>query len=252
MLAAPNRSVDLLEQVEGIDFLIDGHSHSTRADIAAVAPGGSVNGTDLTSAGTKLEEVGVITISPDGSADVETVALEDLQDADQTVADRAAAIQKQIDDAYGTVFAKTEVDLDGETEHVRSRETNLGNLVADALAWGAPGGGRTGGRSRHQRRQYPGLHPPGRHYEKDNPHVLPFGNTLSIVKITGAELLEALEASTYCTPSPMGSFPQVFGIAFSVDTDAAYDPGAEYPQHVLSCAGVHSAGAHCVGRGEAL
>ena len=59
--------------------------------------------------------------------------------------------------------------------------------------------------------------------------VLPFGNTLSIVKITGAELLEALEASTYCTPSPMGSFPQVFGMAFSVDTDAAYDSGAEYP-----------------------
>lgn len=44
-----------------------------------------------------------------------------------------------------------------------------------------------------------------------------------------AELLEALEASTYWHAVSHGSFPQVFGIAFSVDTDAAYDPGAEYP-----------------------
>lgn len=227
--SAPNRSVDLLEQVEGIDFLIDGHSHSTQADIAAVAPGGTVNGTRLTSAGTKLEEVGVITISPDGTVDVESIALKDLQDTDQVVADRAAAIQKQIDDEYGAVFAKTEVDLDGETEHVRSRETNLGNLVADALAWGAREAGEQVDAAVINGGSIRASIPQGDITKKAIRTVLPFGNTLSIVKITGAELLEALEASTYCTPSPVGSFPQVFGIAFSVDTDAAYDPGAEYP-----------------------
>ena len=36
--------------------------------------------------------------------------------------------------------------------------------------------------------------------KKDINTVLPFGNTLYVVKVTGAELLEALEASTYCTP----------------------------------------------------
>ncbi|MDD6408975.1 MAG: 5'-nucleotidase C-terminal domain-containing protein, partial [Oscillibacter sp.] len=59
--------------------------------------------------------------------------------------------------------------------------------------------------------------------------VLPFGNTLSIVKVTGTELLEALEASTYCTPDALGGFPQVSGIMFTVDTAKAYDAGSLYP-----------------------
>ena len=59
--------------------------------------------------------------------------------------------------------------------------------------------------------------------------MLPFGNTLSIVKVTGAELLEALEASTYCTPDALGGFPQVSGIAFTVDTAKTYDAGSLYP-----------------------
>ena len=53
--------------------------------------------------------------------------------------------------------------------------------------------------------------------KKDINTVLPFGNTLSIVKVTGAELLEALEASTYCTPDSIGGFPQVSGIVYTID-----------------------------------
>ena len=59
--------------------------------------------------------------------------------------------------------------------------------------------------------------------------MLPFGNTLSIIKITGAELLEVLEASTFCTPEAIGGFPQVSGIEFTLDTTKAYDQGDEYP-----------------------
>ena len=59
--------------------------------------------------------------------------------------------------------------------------------------------------------------------------VLPFGNTLSIIKITGTELLEVLEASTFCTPEAIGGFPQVSGIEFTVDTTKGYDQGDEYP-----------------------
>ena len=59
--------------------------------------------------------------------------------------------------------------------------------------------------------------------------MLPFGNTLSIIKITGSELLEVLEASTFCTPEAIGGFPQVSGIEFTVDTSKAYDAGDEYP-----------------------
>ena len=65
--------------------------------------------------------------------------------------------------------------------------------------------------------------------KKDVNTVLPFGNTLSIIKITGTELLEVLEASTFCTPEAIGGFPQVSGIEFTVDTTKGYDQGDEYP-----------------------
>ena len=41
--------------------------------------------------------------------------------------------------------------------------------------------------------------------KKDIKTVLPFGNTLAVVYVTGAELLEALEASTFCTPESLGA-----------------------------------------------
>ena len=242
--SAGNRSIDLLENVDGIDLFIDGHSHSTQDDItaaltAASQAGGNeisvdssmVNGTVLTSTGTKLESVGVVTIDGEtGSIDAATVAAADLTAEDADVAARAAAIQKEIDDEYGTVFAKTEVALNGEREPGnRTEETNLGDLITDALVWGAEREGTevdaavtNGGGIRASIAA-------GDITKKDINTVLPFGNTLSIVKVTGAELLEALEASTYCTPTSIGGFPQVSGIEFTVDTTKAYDQGEQYP-----------------------
>ena len=240
-----NRSIDLLENVDGIDLFIDGHSHSTQNDII-LALGGTqttvgdttivsgsdmVNGTVLTSTGTKLESIGVVTIDGEtGRIDATTVSTADLTAEDADVAARAAAIQKEIDDEYGTVFAKTEVALNGEREPGnRTEETNLGDLITDALVWGAEREGTevdaavtNGGGIRASIAA-------GDITKKDINTVLPFGNTLSIVQVTGAELLEALEASTYCTPTSIGGFPQVSGIEFTVDTTKAYDQGELYP-----------------------
>ena len=226
-----NRSIDLLEKVEGIDVFIDGHSHSTLEDVKAAAGGtGKVGDTLVTSTGTKLESVGVVTIDADGTITTATTPVADLTATDADVAARAAKIQAEIDKAYGTAFAKTEVDLNGAKEPGnRTEETNLGDLICDALVWGAEREGTevdaavtNGGGIRASIAA-------GDITKKDINTVLPFGNTLSIVKVTGAELLEALEASTYCTPTSIGGFPQVSGIEFTVDTTKAYDQGEQYP-----------------------
>ena len=134
-----NRSIDLLEKVEGIDVFIDGHSHSTLEDVKAAAGGtGKVGDTLVTSTGTKLESVGVVTIDADGTITTATTPVADLTATDADVAARAAKIQAEIDKEYGTVFAKTEVALNGEKEPGnRTEETNLGDLICDALVWGA-------------------------------------------------------------------------------------------------------------------
>ena len=229
-----NRSIDLLKEVKGIDVFIDGHSHSTMEEVAE-ANGGSNKAGDtlITSTGTKLANVGVVTITKDGDsfkAEATCVAADTLTDEDKDVADRAAAIQKEIDDDYGTVFAKTEVELNGNRDPGnRTQETNLGDLICDALVWGAKENGETvdaavtnGGGIRATVKE-------GDITKKDVNTVLPFGNTLSIVKVTGAELLEALEASTHCTPTAIGGFPQVSGIEFTVNAAETFDEGDLYP-----------------------
>ena len=225
-----NRSIDLLEEVDGVDLFIDGHSHSDLNDVLeAVGEDGLVNGTLLTSTGTKFESIGVVVIS-DGVMQAINIPTSDIVvKPDKTVADRAAAIQKEIDDEYGAAFAKTEVELNGVKAEVRTGETNLGNLITDALVWGAAEAGTkvdaavtNGGGIRASIAK-------GGITKKDVNTVLPFGNTLSIVKVTGTELLEALEASTYCTPETIGGFPHVSGIVFTVDTGKPYDQGEQYP-----------------------
>ena len=230
-----NRSIDLLENVTGIDVFIDGHSHSTQSDIAEETNGtGMVGDTVLTSTGTKLESVGVVDIAADGTIDASTLSMEELNATegftpDQDIATRVSEINAQIEEDMGQVIGTSEVDLDGVRENVRASETNLGDLITDAMLWQAGQDNEevdaaitNGGGIRASIAA-------GDITKKSVNDVLPFGNTLYVVEVTGAELLEALEASTYCTPEPVGAFPQVAGIEFTINTGAAYDAGENYP-----------------------
>ena len=209
--ATGNRSIDLLNKVTGIDVFIDGHSHSTEEEIVEKTnTDRKVGDTILTSTGTKLENIGVVAIK-DSTITTTCVPTEGIEvAADDAIAARAAAIIAEIEADYGTVFAKTEVTLNGEKDPGnRTQETNLGDLITDALVWGAEQQGETvdaaitnGGGIRA---------------------------TIEAGDITGTELLEVLEASTFCTPEAIGGFPQVSGIEFTVDTTKGYDQGDEYP-----------------------
>ena len=226
-----NRSIDLLAKVTGIDVFIDGHSHSTEEEIAEKTNADRKVGDNVvTSTGTKLENIGVVTIK-DSTITTECVPTEGIEvPADNEIAARAAAIAAEVEAEYGTVFAKTEVTLNGEkAPGNRTEETNLGDLITDALVWksdlegeAVDGAITNGGGIRATIEA-------GDITKKDINTVLPFGNTLSIIKISGSELLEVLEASTFCTPEAIGGFPQVSGIEFTVNTAAAYDAGDEYP-----------------------
>ena len=226
-----NRSIDVLENVTGIDVFIDGHSHSTLDDILEVTDGtGMVGDTYLTSTGTAFAGVGVIVITEDGEIAIDTIAYEDITVSDETVAARAAEIIAEIEADYGEVFATTEVELNGERDPGnRTEETNLGDLITDALLWKANTLGEEVDAAVTNGGGIRATIAAGDITKNDINTVLPFGNTLSIVKVTGAELLEALEASTYCTPTAIGGFPQVSGIVYTVDTTVEYDAGELYP-----------------------
>lgn len=235
--SAPNRSVDLLANVDGIDLFIDSHSHSTLADIMGVTNNtGKVGDTVLTSTGTKGEYIGVVTIDPAaGTITAENVALADYTGSVPAVAARIAEIQAEVDAEYGATFATSEVDLNGErAPGNRTGETNLGDLIADAFRWYALEQGDLGIDEDHVVALTNGggiraSVAAGDITATDILTVLPFGNEVAYVNVTGEVLLEALEASTYCTPEEVGAFPQVAGIEFTVDTTKAYDQGEQYP-----------------------
>ena len=225
-----NRSIDVLNAVTGIDVFIDGHSHSTLDQIKAATNGtGKVGNAYLTSTGTKLANVGVVDIAPDGTITTSNVPLDTLTAENADTAAVIRRIQQQIDADYGAVFAQSEVQLNGEKAQVRTGETNLGDLITDAMLWQA---GTLGEKVDAAISNGGGIRASlsvGGLTKKDINTVLPFGNTLYLVKLTGAQLLEALEASTCSLPESIGAFPQVSGIEYTVNTEAKFSSTENYP-----------------------
>ena len=228
--SAPYRSTDLYAAVKGIDFIVDGHSHTVMTK--------GEKGEPIQSTGTAFANIGVIVID-DASKKIESNSLYEIKEdtaKDAAVAAAAKTIVDRIDKEYGVVFAKSEVTLNGAKapNGNRDSETNNGDLITDAMLWKVMQNkeGLTvdadhvvaitnGGGIRAAIK-------PGDVTKKDINTVLPFGNTVAVIYVTGAELLEALEASTYSLP--VGGFPQVAGINFTLSTAVAYDANAEtYP-----------------------
>jgi 5'-nucleotidase len=113
----------------------------------------------------------------------------------------------------------SEVDLDGDRARVRSEETNLGDAIADAMLWKTSSQGarvalHNGGGVRASVPQGPVTM--GQILE-----VLPFGNEISLVALTGRQLLDALENGVSQVEAGAGRFPQVSGLRFSFDPAAA-------------------------------
>lgn len=228
----PYTSYDLYNAAKGIDFIIDGHSHSVMTK--------GKNGEPIQSTGTKFANIGVIVID-DASKKIESNSLYEIKEDTAKDAAVAAAAQKiidRIDKEYGAVFAKSKVELNGAKAPNGNRdgETNNGDLITDAMLWKVMQNkeGLTvnedhvvaitnGGGIRAAIKV-------GDVTRKDIKTVLPFGNTIEVIYVTGTELLEALEASTFCVPESIGGFPQVSGISYTISTGAVYDANAEtYP-----------------------
>ena len=221
------RSADLLDHVTGIDFVVDGHAHYVMTS--------TLDGKPIQSTGTRFAYIGVVVI------DAESKTVEDhfLLDAsnlpkDEEVAAKAEEIMSSVDEVYGSPFAISEVTLVGDKPNVRTHETNLGDLVTDAMVWMAV---KEGGIDQVERSHVVGITngggirvtlEPGEISMSDVNTVMPFGNTVTVIYVTGAELLEALEASTFCTPETIGGYPQTSGIEWTLDTTVEYDKGDVY------------------------
>ncbi|MBI3998651.1 MAG: 5'-nucleotidase C-terminal domain-containing protein [Armatimonadetes bacterium] len=128
---------------------------------------------------------------------------------DPKVADLVKDYESRLRARFAEVIGRTAVLLDGERANVRSRETNLGNLIADALREFA----RTdvaivnGGNIRSSINEGPIT-------LADVFRVLAFDNTVVTLQLTGAQLREALENGVSQVEEGSGRFPQVSGMSY--------------------------------------
>ena len=227
--STPSRSTDVLEQVTDIDLWIDGHSHSVLNDDGEAH---LVNGTLVASTGEYTKNIGVVTY--DGAEfDAGLVHYEDLcntyeQDGEIITEfygydpEITALVQNYYDEMmefYSEVVGHTDVLLNGTREFVRTQETNLGDLAADAILAAAPnadfaltnGGGIRANIEIGDITRY------------DLFTVFPFGNMVATVELTGAQIVYILEAATHACPGIDGAFPQVSGITFEIHTYIEYE-----------------------------
>ena len=269
----------VVANTDGIDAVIDGHSHETVASTTLK----NKDGEDvlLTQTGTKLADIGKMTIGTDGTITAELVdqvtggeagasytvqrgdslsriakrelgsynlwnviyeanrdqlsnpnvirpgqvltipgsqTAEDGKAEDPQTAQFIAGIEAQFQETLNTVLATTSVDLTvndpatGE-RRVRSGETNLGDLTADAYRYvlGAEIGFSNGGGIRDSIAA-------GNITYNDTLRVFPFGNMGCVAEVTGQQIKDALEMGARNYPEENGALQQVSGLTYTIDS----------------------------------
>lgn len=220
----------LISKLKGVTLVIDGHSHTTLDNGRNVADKDGKN-VLLVQAGEHFKNIGKVTLKFNDTLELTSITAEllkfkDVRDVegDGTVQEAINDIVAQNEEYLETPIGETAVLLDGERAHVRAGETNLGNLITDAIlkASGADVVLTNGGGIRAS---IPPIDEYGNHAPlpytitmNDALTVLPFGNQVTVIKVTGQDIIDALAFGAKSYPNPAGGFPHVAGMTYTIHT----------------------------------
>lgn len=217
--SSPYTSKEIIAKTNGIDVLLDGHSHSKiEGDKVANKDGKEIL---LSSTGDKTTSFGELVIDNSEST-LSTSLVSGITNEDPDTKEYVDSITAKFEDLQNEKVAKTEVDLvindpeGSKSRLIRNQETNLGDLCADAYFalfkdYGVDCAFVNGGGIRATVNK--GDITSGMIYS-----VHPFGNAACLVEATGQQILDALEMSSRGTPDKeIGGFLQVSGISYDID-----------------------------------
>ncbi|MGE0703671.1 MAG: bifunctional UDP-sugar hydrolase/5'-nucleotidase [Vicinamibacterales bacterium] len=203
---------ELAERFPEIDVIVGGHEHFP---ITA-----TVGRTLISKAGTEARYVARIDVTGDDGSErhFELMPVDGSIPEDPETARVANEYEARLDAALDDPVGGVTVDLVGVGARLRTSETNLGNLVADAAraSVGAEIALVNGGGIRGDR-----VFAAGPISRRDLLQIHPFGNVVCVVEVPGRILLEALEHGVSGLPAPSGGFPQVSGFSMRVHAAAA-------------------------------
>ena len=224
----PYTYADVIEHTNGIDAVLDGHSHDTEKVPMKNKDGDTVI---RQACGTKLGSVGWARISA-GTGELDTglytwnndMTVPELLGIENEMTSLLEAeltpIREQLSGVIGTSGVKLTINDPEATDSsgtpirlIRRAETNLGDLCADAYraVSGADIGIANGGSIRVSVEE-------GEITVNDILSVFPFGNQVIMVEATGQQIMDALEFGARVVPEENGAFLHVSGLTYEIHT----------------------------------
>ena len=226
--SSPWCSTEVIANTTGIDAFIDGHSHTVK-DSELVPNKDNSKQVLLTQTGTKLANIGRMVITADGTITAGLVS--GYAQQNQATLEFITDIQSKFAQDLAKKVGYTDVALsvtDPATGNrmVRTRETNLGDLCADAYRY-VLGNGKAGDEAGPADIAF--VNGGGVRADIDVGDITfgeviavhPFNNVGCVVEATGQEILDALEMAARVWPEENGGFLQVSGLSYTIDTAIA-------------------------------
>jgi 5'-nucleotidase/UDP-sugar diphosphatase len=224
-----SEDLDLAAAVDGIDVIVGGHSHTLLGSMegaagpyptVATSPAGDtvlvVSAKDW---GSYLGRLNV-TFTADGKVESysgEPIFINENVAEDADIVDALVRFSAPLEELKNTIVGQTAVDLEGTRELVRSQETNLGNLICDAMLWKTATENtqiaiQNGGGIRASIAS-------GDVTMGDVLEVLPFGNQIATFGLKGSDVWAALENGVSQYEGMEGRFPHVAGLKYSFNPE---------------------------------
>ena len=220
-----NSSTELLKNLKNVNALIDGHTHLVYSITTPDKEGKNII---LVQTGTKLSNIGVLTIHENGTLshkNIDEVPYEPNlanETLNVTRNNKIRYVDKEMNEFINNIFDSFSDKLNeviGKTDFPlniglfkRSKENAFYNIISDSLReFGkADISILNNGAVRSNLNE-------GNILYKDIINSLPFSNDVIIKEIPGKVILEALEYGVRTLPSPDSGIPQVSGITYKVD-----------------------------------
>ena len=206
-------SHDMVAATNGIDVVLDGHSHNViRCDTVLNRNGMPVY---VTQTGSRFANVGKLVLMRNGRIALELIPTNQIAYTNADVKRVIDSIHTNVDAVTDKVIFHSDYKLVALNEkdqyEVRMAETNAGDLLADALRYfvDAELGFANGGSIRNDIAT-------GDVTYGQVIDMLPYENHIVKIEATGAQVLEMLQQCTKELPAESGDFPQVSGIRFTI------------------------------------
>lgn len=229
--------LEVAQNTTGVDIIVGGHSHTlfsntyvaSQAEYPVETQNANGETVIIVQAGSNNTYLGRLDVEFDAEGILtdwggDTILLSRYIAPDPDVEAIITAMAGPIEELRATPVGQSAVFLVGDRAVCRAMECNLGNLITDSMRWetGAQIAITNGGGIRANIPDAPtpadvALETPEEVTLGEVLTVLPFGNLVSTMELTGADVVAALENGVSLVEEGAGRFPQVSGIRFTFD-----------------------------------